>query len=183
VLTVSVTTPNGEPGAAGFNLRASKPGRFALGGPDSDATRIVVGIHGWQEATHSRPKSGEPARFSVVWTPDASVAGLVRLTAWGNAVDNNGKSGPAGDLAATSSVDVWVGAAGSGSRRETPAFSRALAAPLATPPKVISNGNHVPARLRHLIADSIRGQPMRLMVDGSCGYAAHDESPWLTNRH
>jgi hypothetical protein len=31
VLTVTVTTPNGEPGAAGFDLRASRPGR-PLGG-------------------------------------------------------------------------------------------------------------------------------------------------------
>src|SRR5215467_2156280 len=61
LLTVTVTTPNGDPGAAGFDLWANRPGQFTLGGPASEATMIVRGADGRSEATHRAPKPGEPA--------------------------------------------------------------------------------------------------------------------------
>src|SRR4051794_28442014 len=38
VLTVTISTPNGKPGAAGFDLRASREGTFLVGGPASSDT-------------------------------------------------------------------------------------------------------------------------------------------------
>jgi hypothetical protein len=115
LVTVTVTTPNGDPGAAGFDLWASRPGQFALGGPASEATMIVRGADGRSEATHRAPKRGEPAVFSVLWTPASGVIGKVTFTAWGNAVDGDvDRDGPRGDRAARATVDVVVGVVGGG---------------------------------------------------------------------
>jgi len=112
VLTVTVTTPNGSPGTAGFDLRSSRPGRFSIGGPDPAATMIVRGRNGWSEATHRTPKAGEPAVFTVLWAPEPGVTGTVTFTAWGNAVDGNvANDGPRGDRAARATADVVVGRA------------------------------------------------------------------------
>src|SRR5262245_39360352 len=40
-LTLTVATINGSPGAAGFNLRSSQQGIFAVGGPASTSTRVL----------------------------------------------------------------------------------------------------------------------------------------------
>src|SRR6185369_425411 len=110
------TTPNGKPGAAGFDLRASRPGRFSVGGPAAEATMVVRGANGWSEATHRAPKPapapGQPVAFSVIWTPADRVRGPVTFTAWGNAVDGNvGNDGPRGDRAARATVEVVVAGA------------------------------------------------------------------------
>jgi hypothetical protein len=111
LLTVTVTTPNGDPGAAGFDLSASRAGQFARGGPASEATMIVRGLDGRSEATHQRPKPGEPAVFSALWTPAAGVTGPVTFTAWGAAVDGDAyRDGPRGDRASRATVDVIVSA-------------------------------------------------------------------------
>jgi hypothetical protein len=110
-LTFTVTTPNATPpahpgGAAGFNLRTDKPGTFAIGGPSATSTRILIGRSGQSEATHSSPKEGEPATFTVIWTPSPETSGDVTFIAWGNAVNENGS--PEGDSAATTSLVVSV---------------------------------------------------------------------------
>jgi hypothetical protein len=110
-LTFTVTTPNATPpthpnGAAGFNLRTDKPGTFAVGGPSSTSTRIVTGRNSQSEATHSAPKEGEPATFTVLWTPNAATTGDVTFIAWGNAVNQNGNN--QGDLAASTTLVVNV---------------------------------------------------------------------------
>jgi hypothetical protein len=109
-LTLTVTTPNGTDlhpgGGAGFNLRTDKPGTFAVGGPSSALTRIVVGSHGQSEATHSAAKEGEPATFTVLWTPDPATSGEVTFVAWGNAVNEDGTA--QGDSAATTTLVLSV---------------------------------------------------------------------------
>jgi hypothetical protein len=105
-LTLTVATINGSPGAAGFNLRSSQQGTFAVGGPSSTMTQIVTGTNSWTEATHTEPKQGEPAAFTVLWTPNAAATGTVTFTAWGNAVNQSGT--PAGDQAASTTLNVTV---------------------------------------------------------------------------
>jgi len=80
-LTLTVTTPNGNPGAAGFNLRSSQQGTFAVGGPSSSNVRTLAGTNGWSEATHTARKAGEPATFTVLWTPSPRTTDSVTFTA------------------------------------------------------------------------------------------------------
>ena len=108
-LSFEVTSQSASQIAAGFNLRSSQQGTFAIGGPDSTATRTITNPNNtWLEATHSTPKdgSGSPlaTRFSVLWTPVASVPGAVTFTAWGNSV--NRATGNQGDRAASTTVVV-----------------------------------------------------------------------------
>ena len=105
-LTFTVATVNGNPGAAGFNLRSSQQGTFAVGGPSSANTRILAGTNGWSEATHTARKAGEPATFTVLWTPTATTSGMVTFTAWGNAVNANGTN--QGDQAASDTTTVTI---------------------------------------------------------------------------
>jgi hypothetical protein len=107
-LTVTVTSVNGNPGRAGFNLRSSQQGTFAVGGSASASTRTITGTNNWLEATHSSPKLGEPVTFTTLWTPGASASGPVTFTVWGNAVNANGATG--GDQAASTTLAVTVGA-------------------------------------------------------------------------
>src|SRR5688572_2931682 len=105
-LTFTVTTLNGDPGAAGFNLRSSKQGTFAVGGPNSTNTQVLTGTAGWSEATHTARKAGEPATFTVLWTPSPGTTGDVTFTAWGNAVNANGFN--SGDRAASDTETITV---------------------------------------------------------------------------
>jgi hypothetical protein len=105
-LTLTVATINGSPGAAGFNVRSSQQGTFAVGGSASASTRVLTGTNGWSEATHSAPKRGEPATFTVLWTPSPATTGSVTFTMWGNAVNESGS--PAGDAAATTTAVVTI---------------------------------------------------------------------------
>jgi len=113
LLTLTVTTPNGQPGAAGFDLRANRPGEFSLGGPASAETKVVRLRDGSSEATHRAAKEGEPAVFTVLWASARDVTGPVTFTAWGNAVDEDlGNDGPLGDCASRATVTVTVAPAG-----------------------------------------------------------------------
>jgi MYXO-CTERM domain-containing protein len=114
-LTLTVTTPNAgaaNTGAAGFNLRSSKAGTFALGGLSSANTQVgttlngVATTSGFSEATHTSPKAGEPATFTVLWRPNAGTTGSVIFTAWGNAVNLSGN--PTGDLAASTTLGISI---------------------------------------------------------------------------
>jgi hypothetical protein len=105
-LTFTVTTVNGNPGAAGFNVRSNKQGTFSVGGPNSANTRILTGTSGWSEATHTAPKAGEPATFTVLWTPSSGTTGEVIFTAWGNAVNANGTN--RGDRAGSDTETITV---------------------------------------------------------------------------
>jgi MYXO-CTERM domain-containing protein len=105
-LTFTVATINGTPGAAGFNLRSSQQGTFAVGGSDAASTRVLAGTNGWSEATHSAPKRGEPTTFTVLWTPNPAASGSVTFTAWGNSVNENGA--PTGDAAASTTAVVTI---------------------------------------------------------------------------
>jgi MYXO-CTERM domain-containing protein len=110
-LSITVSTPNTvtpaggvpTPGAAGFNLRTDKAGAFASG---SANTRTIAGPNATSEATHTMRTEGEPATFSVSWTPAAGVTGDVTFTLWGNAVNENGNN--QGDLAAMTTRTVTV---------------------------------------------------------------------------
>jgi MYXO-CTERM domain-containing protein len=108
-LSFEVTSQSATQIAAGFNLRSSQQGTFAIGGPDSTATRTITNPSTtWLEATHSMPKdgSGSPlkTRFSVLWTPSTGVTGAVTFTAWGNSV--NRANGNQGDRAASTTLVV-----------------------------------------------------------------------------
>jgi Putative metal-binding motif len=107
-LTFTVTTVNGNPGRAGFNIRSSQRGMFAVGGTaaGSAGTQVVTGYNGFPEATHTAPKAGEPATFTTLWTPGDGVSGAVTFTAWGNAVNFNGNNG--GDRANATALDITV---------------------------------------------------------------------------
>jgi hypothetical protein len=113
-LTFTVTTPNNDAtntahpnGAAGFNMRTDTghPGTFAPG-PNTVGIRTAIGLGSQSEATHSTPKTGEPAVFTVLWSPSAGVTGTVTFTAWGNAVNFNGDT--SGDLAAMTTLNVTI---------------------------------------------------------------------------
>jgi hypothetical protein len=108
-LTFVVTTQAPAQTHAGFNIRSSKQGTFAIGGPAPQMTRTIVGAMGWLEATHSAPKPNVidgTATFTVLWTPAALTSGTVLFTAWGNSVNN--ADGNAGDRAAFTTRSVTV---------------------------------------------------------------------------
>jgi hypothetical protein len=108
-LTFAVTSQNAAQAAAGFNLRSSQRGTFAVGGPGSSMTRTIAnGETSWLEATHSAPKNADQmvTTFTTLWTPDPGLTGTVTFTAWGNAV--NLADGRRGDRSSSATVDVTV---------------------------------------------------------------------------
>ena len=108
-LTFVVTSQSAAQIAAGFNVRSSQRGTFAVGGPESAMTRTVANaVTGWLEATHSAPKiaTDTVATFTTLWTPDAEASGTVTFTAWGNSV--NRATGRLGDRASSITVDVNI---------------------------------------------------------------------------
>ncbi len=96
--------------AAGFNIRSSQRGTFAVGGSASVGTRTIANLSTqWLEATHSMPKNNDAsnqATFTTLWTPMAAVNGTVTFTAWGNSV--NLLNGNVGDRAASTTLDITV---------------------------------------------------------------------------
>jgi hypothetical protein len=108
-LTVTVTSTAASQIAAGFNLRSSQQGAFAVGGPDAGSTRTIANRNtGWLEATHSATKSGSGAvtTFTSLWTPEAGATGTVTFTAWGNSVNADGRR--TGDRASMATLDVTI---------------------------------------------------------------------------
>jgi hypothetical protein len=108
-LSLSVTSQSSAQIAAGFNLRSSQRGTFAVGGPDATGTRTIANANtGWLEATHNAAKNASAGvtTFSTLWTPDPGVTGPVTFTAWGNSV--NRANGRNGDRSSVTSITVTV---------------------------------------------------------------------------
>src|SRR5258708_345502 len=74
ILTFVVTSNNPTVQiAAGFNIRSSQRGIFAVGGDASAGTRTIAnGSTQWLEITHNTPKhidGSNQATFTALWTP------------------------------------------------------------------------------------------------------------------
>lgn len=95
----------GSQNRGGLNVSTGE-GTLSLGGTFLDNTRIIVGLAGRDEITHTGPKAANElglVEFSFLWTaPDAPAS--VVMVAWGNAV--NGNTAPAGDQADSASLDI-----------------------------------------------------------------------------
>ncbi len=97
-LTLTISTTNGQ--RAGFNIRADKPGTFAVvGSSRGSKVRLEADAAGQPEATHSLPKSDEEdgatdgvVTFELTWKPPAGFGGNVVFTAWGNSVNGDGRN-------------------------------------------------------------------------------------------
>jgi len=90
----------------GLNTRATA-GELSTGGADAGQTRTIVGAGGLTEITHSAPKAGDMSdviTFSFHWTAAPDFSSSATLTAWGNAVNNNGNT--LGDAAAMTTLTI-----------------------------------------------------------------------------
>lgn len=101
----------GSQNHGGFNVSASA-GTLATGGASSANTQALPGTGGLTEITHSSPKMADAWSmivFSFLWTAPAFDTS-VTMSAWGNAVNNNGNT--SGDAALNVTLNVTVTGSG-----------------------------------------------------------------------